>query len=126
MSGRALEAAVDALHGVICGALGDELEHHVAQLALNPQRVIDYDAAMASYQLSLDEWEDSGRDPDTKPKEPRSLVIYQIPPQFLNQVLKFLGQNGVSAPRATPKVDALAAQLADLDLDGEATQLRHH
>lgn len=45
---------------------------------------------------------------------------YQIPPQFLDKVLKFLAQNGVNAPRAAPKVDALALTLAELDLDDEA------
>lgn len=91
MSGRALEAAVDALHGVICGALGDELDRAIARARANPE------------------------DPD-----------FAISPQLIDKTLKFLAQNGVSAPRSTPKVDALAAQLADLDLDGEAAQLRHH
>jgi len=45
---------------------------------------------------------------------------YQIPPQFLDKVLKFLAQNGINAPKASPKVDALAQTLHDLDLDAEA------
>ncbi len=85
MSGRALEAAVDALHGVICGALGDELDRAIARARANPE------------------------DPDAA-----------INPQLIDKVLKFLAQNGVSAPRSTPKVDALAGQLADLNLDEEA------
>ena len=91
MSGRALEAAVDALHGVICGALGDELDRAITRARSDPS-----DPSLA------------------------------INPQLIDKVLKFLSQNGVSAPRSTPKVDALAAQLADLDLDGEAHQLSHH
>ena len=91
MSGRALEAAIDALHGVICGALVDELDRAIARARAAPE------------------------DPDCA-----------INPQLLDKVMKFLAQNGVSAPRSTPKVDALAAQLADLDLDGEANQLRPH
>lgn len=49
-----------------------------------------------------------------------------INPQLLDKVLKFLAQNGVNAPRAAPRVDALAAQLADLDLDETARPQRAH
>lgn len=87
MSGRALEAAVDALHGVVCGALGDELDRAITRARANPD------------------------DPDCA-----------INPQLIDKVLKFLAQNGVSAPRSTPKVDALAFQLADLNLEAEAAR----
>lgn len=42
---------------------------------------------------------------------------FAINPQLIDKVLKFLAQNGVNAPASAPKVDALAAKLADLDLD---------
>ena len=48
---------------------------------------------------------------------------YEVPPQFLDKVLKFLAQNGINAAKAAPKVDALASKLADLDLDDEAVRL---
>ncbi|MFN3582770.1 hypothetical protein [Phenylobacterium sp.] len=47
-----------------------------------------------------------------------------VNPQLLDKVLKFLAQNGVNAPASSPKVDRLAAQLADLDLD-EVALSRH-
>lgn len=85
-AGRALEAALDAMHGLVADALISELRMHLRLL-------------------------EESKDGD----EP-----YMIPPQFLDKVLKFLAQNGINAPRQAPKVDALAAQLAELDLDEEA------
>ena len=82
-SGRALEAALDAMHGVLADALTTELRMHLRLLEAS---------------------KDS--------KEP-----YMIPPQFLDKVLKFLAQNGINAPAAAPKVDALAMKLDELDLD---------
>jgi len=40
-----------------------------------------------------------------------------ISPQLLDKAMKFLKDNGIDAPKASPKVDALASQLAGLDLD---------
>ncbi len=85
-AGRALEAALDAMHGLVADALTTELRQH----------------------LKLLEASEGTEEP------------YSIPPQFLDKVLKFLAQNGINAPRATPKVDALALELANLDLDAEA------
>lgn len=82
-SGRALEAALDAMHGLVADALIVELRSHLRLL-------------------------EASKDSD----EP-----YMIPPQFLDKVLKFLSQNGINAPKAAPKVDALAQTLHDLDLD---------
>lgn len=48
-----------------------------------------------------------------------------INPQLIDKALKFLKDNGVDAPRANKKVDALAGVLTDLDLDTEAAALRH-
>lgn len=84
-AGRALEAALDAMHGLVADALTTELRMHLRLLETSD---------------------------DDEP--------YQIPPQFLDKVLKFLAQNGINAPKASPKVDALAQTLHDLDLDAEA------
>ncbi len=87
-AGRALEAALDAMHGLVAESLITELQMHLRLLR-------------------------AGENSD----EP-----YMIPPQFLDKVLKFLAQNGINAPKQAPRVDALAATLADLDLDAEATR----
>jgi hypothetical protein len=44
-------------------------------------------------------------------------------PQLVDKAMKFLKDNGIDAPRANKKVDALAGVLADLDLEGEALRL---
>jgi hypothetical protein len=51
-----------------------------------------------------------------------------VNPQLLDKAMKFLKDNGIDAPKASPKVDALAAQLSelpDLDLDETANTIRH-
>ena len=45
-------------------------------------------------------------------------------PQLLDKAMKFLKDNGIDAPKSSPKVDALAAQLADLDIDEVAIENR--
>lgn len=77
-TGRALESALDALHGLVADALTDELRR------------------------AMEAAETEGE---------------AISPQLLDKVLKFLAQNGVNAPAAAPKVDRLAQELEDLDLD---------
>jgi hypothetical protein len=57
-------------------------------------------------------------DPDPEKRQP-------INPQLIDKALKFLKDNGIDAPRANKKVDALAGVLTDLDLDAEATRLSH-
>lgn len=47
-----------------------------------------------------------------------------INPQLLDKAMKFLKDNGIDAPKSSPKVDSLAAQLADLDLDDVAVENR--
>lgn len=49
-----------------------------------------------------------------------------INPQLLDKVMKFLSMNGVTAPQGSPKVDRLATQLADLDLDAEVLERHAH
>lgn len=44
---------------------------------------------------------------------------YAISPQLISQALKFLKDNGVSAPAGSKVVEDLAVQLTDLDLDAE-------
>lgn len=50
-----------------------------------------------------------------------------INPQLLDKVMKFLTSNGVTAPKGAPKIDKLAAELANIevDLDGEAMGKAH-
>lgn len=86
MTGRATEQALDALHGLLAGALKDELEA----------------AVKASKEKDI-----------------------PINPQLLDKVMKFLAQNGIDAPKAAPRVDALAQTLTDLDLDAEALGAPH-
>lgn len=87
-AGRALEAALDAMHGLVAEGLITEMQMHLRLLREH----------------------EHGDEP------------YMIPPQFLDKVLKFLAQNGINAPRQAPRVDALAATLADLDLDEIASR----
>jgi hypothetical protein len=50
-----------------------------------------------------------------------------INPQLIDKAMKFLKDNGIDAPKANPKVDALAATLGalpDLDMDAEAVRLQ--
>jgi hypothetical protein len=47
-----------------------------------------------------------------------------INPQLIDKALKFLKDNGVDAPAKSQRVDTLASQLNDLDLDDEAVNLR--
>lgn len=44
---------------------------------------------------------------------------FELSPQMLSQAIKFLKDNGVSAPTGSKVVEDLAAQLTDLDLDAE-------
>lgn len=89
---RATEAQLDALHGLLAGALADELG-----------------SAIARSRPWVDE---EGR---TQKGEP-------INPQLLDKVMKFLGQNGVDSPAQSARKDVLADKLRDLDLDQEAQQ----
>lgn len=47
-------------------------------------------------------------------------------PQLIDKAMKFLKDNGIDAPKASPKVDALArklSQLPDVDLDEAAARI---
>ena len=46
-----------------------------------------------------------------------------VPPQLLDKVLKFLAQNGINAPASSPKVDALASKLAELEIGDDDLRL---
>lgn len=122
-AGRALEAALDAMHGLAADALVTELRQHMERLAQNPIREAESLAAQEAYEAALLDYEadpPGSRRPEDKPKAPPAFVPYTIPPQFLDKVLKFLAQNGINAPATSPKVDALARRLNDLNLDDEA------
>ena len=92
MTGRATEDALDALHGLLSGALSDELAAAIA------------------------------RSKDTRDDDGRLVPGQPINPQLLDKVMKFLASNGVNAPASSPRVDRLATQLEDLDLDAEASR----
>lgn len=47
-----------------------------------------------------------------------------VNPQLIDKALKALKDNGVDSPAKSARVDNLAAQLSDLDLDDEAVRLR--
>lgn len=49
-----------------------------------------------------------------------------INPQLLDKAMKFLKDNGIDAPKSSPKVDSLALRLAELDLDDIADEQRPH
>ena len=87
---RATEAQLDALHGLLAGALADELG--------------------AAIERSHDWVDDEGHPHRGEP----------INPQLLDKVMKFLGQNGVDSPAQSERKDRLAGFLQDLDLDQEA------
>jgi hypothetical protein len=99
VTGRASEAQLDALHGFLSEVLTDEL------------RVAREEAR------ELAPGED-GRFPEGRPRTP-------INPQLLDKVMKFLATNGVDTPKQSPRKDALADELRDLDLDQEAVRLSH-
>ena len=52
---------------------------------------------------------------EAKPDDPANAIS----PQLLSQAIKWLKDNGVSAPAGAKRTEDLAAQLADLDLDEE-------
>lgn len=46
-------------------------------------------------------------------------------PQLLDKAMKFLKDNGIDAPKSSPKVDALASQLAGLNIDLDDAAIEH-
>lgn len=96
---RASEDLLDLIHLLTATGLKDELER----------------AATAAAQPKTIEVEGEVRpNPAYAP----------INPQLIDKALKFLKDNGVDAPASSPRVDNLAHQLKDLDLDDEAIDLR--
>lgn len=85
---RATADMVDMLHGLLAGALKDELERAC-----------------------------TAKDEEGNP--------VPINPQLLDKVLKFLKDNGVNAPASSERIDSLASQLTELNLDDEAISMRH-
>lgn len=73
----------------------------------------DLHAAVAS--LLKNELQRAANRAETKPDDPS----HAISPQLLSQAIKWLKDNGVSAPAGAMRTEDLAAQLADLDLDDE-------
>jgi hypothetical protein len=96
---RATEAQLDALHGLLAGALADELQ--------------------AAIERSRDVYD---------PEDPKKLIRKGEPinPQLLDKVMKFLGQNGVDSPAQSERKDHLAGVLRDLDLDAESQRSLSH
>ena len=92
MTGRASEQLLDSIHGLLAGALKDELKAAIEASKPGPP---------------TEEF------PDGTPGVP-------INPKLLAEVGKFLVQNGINSAKSAPKVDALAKTLSELpDLDDE-------
>lgn len=73
----------------------------------------DLHSALAK--LLTNELERASNRAESNPDDP----AYAISPQLLSQAIKWLKDNNVSAPAGSKRVENLAAQLADLDLDDE-------
>ena len=94
---RASADILDAIHGLLAGALLSELEAALAA-SRRPEKWVEGKLV-------------SGPEP--------------IPPQLFDKVMKFLKDNGIDAPRSNKPVDDLAAALTELDLDEEAMRISH-
>lgn len=99
MTGRATEDLLDMLHAIVAGSLTDELAR-AAERAAAPRTVKNDDGVEVP-------------NPEYLP----------LNPQLIDKALKFLKDNGVDAPKKSARVDTLASQLADLDLDDVALSL---
>lgn len=98
---RATEDLLDQLHRLVFDGLNEELAR--ALEAARQPRFIEGDEAGSTKP-----------NPDYVP----------LNPQLIDKALKALKDNGVDAPARSPRVDALAARLGELDLDDEAVALR--
>lgn len=96
---RASEELLDLIHRLAATALKDEIERAIER-ASKPRTIIV--------------GEEEKPNPDYAP----------VNPQLIDKALKFLKDNGVDAPAKSERVDNLARQLSELDLDDEAIRLR--
>jgi hypothetical protein len=96
---RATSDLMDMLHGLAAETLVDELAR--AKLAAAQPRTIMVDGA-----------------------EVPNPAYAPLNPQVIDKALKMLKDNGIDAPKGSPKIDSLAAQLQDLDLDDTAARLQ--
>lgn len=98
---RATEDLLDQLHQLVFAGLNEELARAIE--AARQPRFIDGDEV----------------------GEQKPNPAYQaLNPQLIDKALKALKDNGVDAPAKSPRVDALASRLRELDLDDEAVSLR--
>lgn len=98
---RASEDLLDLIHNLTATSLADELKR-AAFAAAQPQFL--------------------GEDENGKPiKNPAYAALN---PQLIDKARAFLKDNGVDTAEKSPRVDNLANQLHDLDLDDEAVRLR--
>lgn len=96
---RASEDLLDLIHKLAATALKDEIERAIER-ASKPRTVEGEGGPVPN--------------PDYAP----------VNPQLIDKALKFLKDNGVDAPAKSERVDALAQQLSELNLDDEAIELR--
>lgn len=102
---RANDELLDAIHGLVAGSLRDELER-AAWAASQPQ--------------FIDE-----PDPDTgELRRVKNPEYAPLNPQLIDKARAFLKDNGVDAPAKSERVDRLADELASLDLDDVALEVR--
>lgn len=89
---RADTDIMDMLHGLAATALTEEIQRSI-------------EASRQPKQIEL-----NGQMVDNPNYAP-------LNPQIIDKALKFLKDNGIDAPKANQKVDLLAAELTNLDLD---------
>lgn len=97
---RANSDVMDMLHGLAATALTEEIQRSIE--ASRQPKQIEIDGQLVD-------------NPDYAP----------LNPQVIDKALKFLKDNGIDAPKANKKVDTLAMELADLDLDDVAHGLHN-
>lgn len=98
---RALESALDGLHGLLAETMTDELSRALHR-ARQPRMVSKVEGG--------------------KPVEVSNPDYAPLSPQLLAQVIKFLKDNGIDAPAKAGRVSGLAAALADIDLEQVANE----
>lgn len=96
---RASEDLLDLIHNLTATSLADELKR-AAFAAAQPKTIMVEGA------------------PQPNP------AYAALNPQLIDKARAFLKDNGVDTAEKSPRVDNLANQLHDLDLDDEAVRLR--
>lgn len=95
---RATDAAFDALHALMAGSMTEELERGINR-ARQPKLIAD---------------------PDDAERQIPNPAYEPLSPKLLGVIRAFLKDNGIDAPAHSPRLNNLADQLRDMDLDEEA------